>query len=366
MKTHFIQPRFDGERFEEHTLPVEVARDLAAYETLIVALAKHLYLQEHGDRERVPKGFASDFHLHIETIDAGSARPLLAVVVAGSLALMGGSSSYFERSRDLISECIACVDGTLPAEFPRELLSHFNQIGRSLRDGESMQLPRAGVAPAVLTPDRRKKLVLAVDHVYEKEVELSGTIDEADWARSTFRLRLTDGSQTVVPMPDSFHPKAREFGGRGRYFVAVNGIATYDSWDKLQKVVRVDSLEIQPNYVMATRFDELNEIKDGWHDGLGLAPAIPGFSLVAEKFVAHFPEPVPLPVIVPTQDGNLLIEWDTVGDPTVDVNLFRKTASYHAFDSSGRDVEQDFSLATDADWDRFFAFLVDNVPLRSA
>ncbi len=366
MKTDFIQPRFDGARFEEHTLPVEVARDLAAYETLIVALAKHLYLIEHGDRERVPKGFAADFHLHIEKIDAGSARPLLALVVAGSLALTGGSSSYFERSRDLISECIASADGTLPDEFPRELLSHFNQIGRSLRDGESMQLPRAGVAPAVLTPDRRKKLVLAVDKVYEQEVELLGTIDEADWAKSTIRLRLSDGNQTVVPMPDSFHPKAREFGGRARYFVAVKGIATYDSWDKLQKVLRVDSLEVQPNHLMATRFDELSEIKDGWHDGQGVAPDSIGLGFVAEKFVAHFPESVPLPMIVPTQDGNLLVEWDTVGDPTLDVNLLRKTASFHAFDHSGGDVEQDFLLTNNADWDLFFVFLSDHVPRRSA
>ena len=73
MKTDFIQPRFDGARFAEHTLPVDVARDLAAYETLIVELAKHIYLREHTERERVPRGFASDFHLHIEKIDPGSA-----------------------------------------------------------------------------------------------------------------------------------------------------------------------------------------------------------------------------------------------------------------------------------------------------
>jgi S-methylmethionine-dependent homocysteine/selenocysteine methylase len=72
MKTEFIQPRFDGARFAEHTLPLEVAKDLAAYETLVVELAKHLYLQDHPGRQRVPKGFDADFHLHLEKVDDGT------------------------------------------------------------------------------------------------------------------------------------------------------------------------------------------------------------------------------------------------------------------------------------------------------
>ncbi|UUE99042.1 hypothetical protein NDY24_04165 [Xanthomonas hortorum pv. pelargonii] len=67
MKIDFSQPKFTGARFDEHTLPVDVARDLAAYERLIVELAKHLYLQEHPGRQRVPKGFEAGFRLDIET-----------------------------------------------------------------------------------------------------------------------------------------------------------------------------------------------------------------------------------------------------------------------------------------------------------
>ena len=44
MKTEFLKPRFTGARFDEHTLPVDVARDLAAYEELVIELAKHLWL----------------------------------------------------------------------------------------------------------------------------------------------------------------------------------------------------------------------------------------------------------------------------------------------------------------------------------
>jgi hypothetical protein len=366
MKTEFIQPRFDGARFAEHTLPVEVARDLAAYETLIVELAKHIYLQEHPERERVPKKFASDFHLHIERIEAGSAKPMLALVMAGSLALVGGTSTYFERARDLISECISAANGTLPTAFPRELLSHFNQLGRSLREGESMQLPRVAMADAILTPESRKKLVLALDRFYEREVELLGAIEELDWGKSSFRLRLSDGTQTTVPMPDNFQGKAREYGGRSRHLVVVRGIATFDSSDRLLRVIGVESLEIQPNFTLVSRFDELAEIKDGWHDGAGLAPSAIALAHIAERFAAHFPERTPLPAIVPTQDGNLLVEWDALGEPTVDIDLNSFTASFHAFGDDAADIEKDFSLDSESQWTEFFAFLSLNIKPKLA
>lgn len=366
MKTEFIQPRFDGLRFQEHTLPVEVARDLAAYEVLVVELAKHLYLQEHADRQRVPKGFASEFHLHLERIDDGSARPMLSVVVAGALGLTGGTASYFERARDLISECIAAPDGQLPVGFPRDLLVHFNQIGRSLRSDEALELPRQGIGPAVLTPERRKRLVLAADKVYQREVELTGSIGEADWEKSTFRLRLLNGNQTVVSMPESFHAKAREFGGRPRHLVSLKGIATFDSWDALQKVIDIESLEIQRNYELAKRFDEISELADGWLDGGGLAPDRDRLAVVAEKLAAHFPEDVPLPAVVATPDGNVLLEWRMSGHPSVDILMPGLVAEFHAFAPEGGDIDRDFVLANDEVWEQFFTFLGEQLRGRQA
>ena len=361
MKTEFIQPRFDGRRFEDHTLPVEVARDLAAYETLVIELAKHLYLQEHHDRQRIPKGFTADFHLHLEKIDPGSARPLLSVVAAGAPGSAGGTHTYFERARDLIGECIASPDGQLPVDFPRELLVHFNQIGRSLRSDESLELPRAGAAPAVLTPERRKRLVLAADKVYEREIELLGSIGEADWEKSSVRLRLANGSQTVVAMPESFHAKAREFGGRPRHQVTLKGVATFDSWDVLQKVVAVESLEIQRNYELVKRLDELAEFKHGWLDGDGVALDSDRLALVSEKFEAHFPESVSLPAIVPTPAGNILLEWTAPGHPSVDLLLAQLGAEFHSFGADGIEIEKEFRLADDIAWEQFFAFLSEQI-----
>lgn len=366
MKAAFIQPRFDGTRFAEHTLPLEVAKDLAAYETLVVELAKHLYLQEHKGRQRVPKGFDADFHLHLEKVDDGSAKPMLSVVTAGLLAFGAGGHPYFENARDLITECINSPEGQLPSAFPRNLLVYFNQVGRSLRDDERMELPGAGGTTAVLTPDRRKHLVLAVEKVYQREVELNGTIGEADWEKSTFRLRLPDGNYAVIPMPESFHPQAREYGGRPRFQVAVKGVGTFDSWDKLQKVVSVESLDVQPNYQLSAGFDALMEITDGWLDGAGVAPDKTKLSNIAEEMIGRYPENLPIPAMVPTPEGNLLLEWNVAGDPSVDFDLGSSTAYFHAFCQDGTEIEREFVLSDAGSWAQLYSFLNETLEQRLA
>lgn len=366
MKTVFCEPRFTGPRFEEHTLPVDVARDLAAYEALVVELAKHLYKLDNPQRERAPKGFAANFRLDIQAIGEGSTMPVLAVVTAGILGLSNFEPTHFERARDLLAECIAAPEGRLPEQFPKELLSYFNQLGRSLRPGEALELPLPTAGTAVLTPDRRKRLVLAASEEYEREVELQGYIGEMDWDKSTFRLRLADGNQVVVPLLPSFREEAREYGGRARHWVVVKGVGAFDAWDRLKRILSAESSEVLRNFQIASRLDELAQLAPGWFEGAGLAPDKERLSQFAEQLVSVYPDSLALPAIFPTQEGNLLLEWDAAGDPSLDVRLVDFTASYHAFDESGADLEGDFTLSTEAGWSELLSFLSTNLRKRQA
>ncbi len=354
MKAEFIQPRFEGERFAEHTLPIDVAADLRAYEELVVELAKRLYLRENPGRQRVPKGFDSDFQLHIEKVDEGSSRPLLSIVAAGTLLLPGTNGDYFERSRDLINECIAAPEGQLPEAFPSELLKYFNRFGRSLRSDEKVEFRTGDGAVATLTPDRRKHLVLAADREYEREVELNGTIEEADWQKSTFRLRQTDGSKVTVPMPDSFRDKVREIGGHRRHLVSVYAVGAFDEWDVLRKVVSTEIIDVQPNYELNARFDALREIEDSWLDGQGKAPNPARLEEVAARMIRQYPEHSALPAMVATPEGGLLLEWDNEMDPSLEFLPEEPRAVFHAFDRSGEDIEKTFDLTNDSGWGRLF------------
>ncbi|MBP7142514.1 MAG: hypothetical protein KBA71_11450 [Opitutaceae bacterium] len=313
MKSEFLQPRFDGPRFAEHTLPVDVARDLAAYEELVIELAKHLYIRSHEGRQRVPKGFEKEFNLHLERVDEGSAKPLLSWIAAAGMLLPGGSNAqYFEQARDLISDCVraSSENQPLPEAFPKNLLDYFNVVGRSLREGESVDLAGAKAAkPARLDPERRKQLVLAAQKTYLKEVEIAGRVEEVDWAKSSFRLRLDDGTATQAPFSPEIESIVREAAGRPRTRATLRGLGIYDAYDKLQKVGTTEHLEVSPNFDLEAQIDALGRIKDGWMEGAGKAPPAADLEWLTDQLTASLPPDIPLPFACPSPEGGVFLEW---------------------------------------------------------
>lgn len=120
-------------------------------------------------------------------------------------------------------------------------------------------------------------------------------------------------------------------------------------------------LGIQTHSQLASKFESLMTLNDGWLDGQGLAPDKNQLAGVAEKFLEFYPETLALPFIAPTPEGNLLLEWDILGSPSVDLELSSLSAEFHAFQPDGSDLERDFSLKTKEDWKEFFAFLHSNL-----
>ena len=365
MKTEFLKPRFTGARFDEHTLPVDVAGDLAAYEELVIDLAKHLWLSAHPERERVPRGFEQGFSLHLEgMVEDGSAKPLLSWVISGALALQGGNNVYFEQARDLIADCVcACTSGQpLPAKFPKELLDHFNVFGRSLREGETLELPCAG-GPAQLTPERRKQLVLDAQRVYSKDVELTGRVGEIDWEKQTFRLRLEGGAAVTAPLPEHFGELARQAGGKERTLVSINGVGVFDAFDHLQKIEETHHLELLPNQALAAKIEDLAALQDGWFDGQGKAPDKDQLAWATDRLVASFPEILPFPHIGPTPEGGLFMEW--IHKPwRVSAELLLPThrCELQATNTvTGNTTDKDCDLDQSGAWPELYAFVRDHL-----
>jgi hypothetical protein len=162
-------------------------------------------------------------------------------------------------------------------------------------------------------------------------------------------------------MPKNFHEEARNFGGRHRHQVTARAVGAFDSWDGLQKVVSVSSLEVQPDYELAARFEALRALEDEWHDGQGLAPDKEKLDQISSQMIGHYPEKLPLPAIVPTPQGDLLLEWDAPGQPSVDMRLSDLKAQFHAFQQDLGDIERQFDLSVGAEWARLFGFLVERI-----
>ena len=61
----FLRLRLVGTRFDDHAIPLELLKDLAVLEEMVIEVAKLKFLAEHTDRQRSPHGFTKGIHLKL-------------------------------------------------------------------------------------------------------------------------------------------------------------------------------------------------------------------------------------------------------------------------------------------------------------
>ncbi len=305
----FIQPRFVGPRFVGHTLPLSAAKDLAAYEKLVLELAKHLFREKQTDRVRVPKGFAQGFSLHIERIDDGSAMPALVAMILGSLIV--DLPPEIIESKNLINTVIATeAEQAFPSAFPKEFYSYFNRIGCSLEDGEFIEwLPKSTTNKTVLTPAKRKRLVIAHRETYEKEVNVVGVVEELNAPKRTGTLRTLDKEQVGFAYDDPFFADLKTALGSSTMHVRLKGVGIFDVNERLSAVKEIEQVDTLAHYKLVSGIDGLASLKDGWLEGIGVAPNNDHLNWLTNEVTKAFPESLEYPAVVPTEDGNVVFEW---------------------------------------------------------
>ena len=305
----FIQPRFVGPRFEEHTLPLSAAKDLAAYEELVLELAKHLFREKQTDRVRVPKGFAQGFSLHIERIDDGSAKPALVAMMVGALTMH--MPPEITEAKELINAVIATEAAqSFPAAFPKEFYSYFNRIGRSLEEGEFIEwLPESPTNKTVLTPTKRKRLVIAHRETYEKEVNVVGLVEELNAPKQTGTLRTVDKETVSFAYDDPFFADLKTALGSATMHIRVKGVGVFDVNERLSAVKEIEQVDPLAHHKLTARIDGLASLKDGWLEGHGAAPKCDDLNWLSNEVAKVFPDSLEYPAVVPTEDGSVVLEW---------------------------------------------------------
>ena len=305
----FIQPRFVGPRFEGHTLPLSAAKDLVAYEELVLELAKHLFREKQPDRVRVPKGFAQGFSLHIERIDDGSAKPVLVAMMLG--ALFSALPVEIVEAKDLINSVIATEAGqAFPVVFPKGCYSYFNRIGRSLEEGECIEwLPDSPINKTILTPAKRKRLVLAHRETYEAEVNVAGLVESLDAKRRAGTLSSGENQTVTFAYDDPFFADLKEALGNQKLTVSLKGVGVFDVNDRLTAITEIEQLELLPHDKLVSGIDGLMDLENGWLDGGGIAPEAVHLSALIDEMVRSFPADLEYPAVVPTEDANVVFEW---------------------------------------------------------
>jgi hypothetical protein len=339
MKRDFLEPRLVGERFDDHTIPLEMLRDISVFEEFVVAVAKWLFLKDQPERQRVPKGFSESISIKLSGVLEGSAIPKLEITFAEQYPQLfpAANEEYFFQARDAIISAIDAAERnqSITQHLPEDLLGYFDRLGRSLREGESFEFRPNTQAPARLNKAVRRRLVLASrNETLTEEVTLRGSIPEVDQGKMTFELQIISGPKVPVKM-DMQHLDTvlkATTGFRENIRVSVSGIATYDRYQRLKSVEALEQISLIENNDPLSRLDELRALENGWLDGKGLVPSLAEFEWMERFITLHITAAMPSPFLFLTAEGGFQAEWMN-GDTEISLEVFphSKTGELHAY-----------------------------------
>jgi hypothetical protein len=327
----FLIPRLTGKRFDDHTLPLEILKDFAALEEMIVEVAEWKFLQEHSDRKRV-RNFSKDLELHLSGVEPGSSKPVFVLAFLGLFPSV--NAKYFEQARtEIISAIAQAAQGQTP-NLPPQFLSYFDRFGRGLREDERMEFDGGNNAIVALTPDVRKRLVKSSKvEVWTEELTLRGRICEMDQAKGSFHLELKDGTKLQAPTADQHLATVLEAFNdyRNGANVLLQGVVKKDRQDHMKSFESVEHISLLDPLDVTLRLEEIADLKDGWLDGKGIAPNPEKLRWLAKAFDNSFKADLPLPHLYPTPEGNIQAEWSLKDwEVTLEIDLTTHQAMYQA------------------------------------
>ena len=336
--------------------------------TLVVDLAKHLFLLSEPGRKRVPKGFAESFQIGIRAIKPGSTVAVLDRLSSVSgMAELFPTMDRFDDARDLIEAVVAAAGSKamLPPTFPAHLVKRFNQFGRGLRDDEYVELRRPG-ATSGPRYDRaiRKWIVIQQEGRYEDAVDVIGWVSGGVIDRESITIRL-DGDALI----DGKCPAAivRQALVLAEQRVRVVGIGSFDRNDRLERFVRVDDVsavdedDTQPSAVssLERQFDDLASLREGWFEPGTPALERVGLSVVRRFMAAVTEHGVPSPHVYPTPDAEARAEWSfSDWEVSATFDLRRLSLNLHATQRVGDSSQSsEFEIETEDAPEAFVSFL---------
>ncbi len=352
----FLKPKLIGERFSGHTVPLELLKDFAVLQEMLVEVAKWKFKQEHPERERVQRNFSKDIELRLVGVEEGSAILAIVLTFTSTTLFEPANAVYYEQAKTAIVESIADSAEGRYQQLPPNLLSYFDRFGRSLRSGESIEFPRQE-GPAIFNMDVRRQLIRASKaETWTEEAALRARVHEANQAQGTFEFELSDGFKAKAPMDDKHRDAILEAFNAyrsGAYYL-IQGIVQRDYSDRIKGFESIEHISPLDPLDTTLRLEQITQLKNGWLDGEGVAPAKAKLNWLATAFDTDFSPELPLPYLYPTPEGGIQAEWSLHDwSVTLEINLETQIGEYQALnlkDQTSTDLQ--FHLGEPSGWEQ--------------
>ncbi len=189
-----VQLRFKGERFRDHALDLTALTELRQFQKIVAETAKALWRAANPGRERLPAHFEDRTRLCLRRIESGSAVAPLEVWVEDE-----GQAPLWDDEPKEIKEAVALArdvfdhldrDLPLPDRFPKELISEYEEWGKTLDLNEEVEFEPVEAEPRAARVNRRnrERLTRFLETSYSSTVEITGHVFEADVRQRRFQV----------------------------------------------------------------------------------------------------------------------------------------------------------------------------------
>ncbi len=357
---NFLSLKLAGVRFDSHTIPFDVLKDISVIEKIVIENAKTQYLKQNPTRKRVPRDFISGVTINLKSISEGSTclEFDLEQKTEKNASLFSqnpyNNLPYYEESRDEVIDTIQEISNNKynGGRLDEKCFKHIGELGQSLQDGESLSVS-GNQKSVVINKKVRKQIAEFVtdNDFYTQSVTLTGTVPEIDKQKSTFSLLLEDGKRISCPVDletaSSLYSAFNEY--ENNQHVTIKGLAQKNQQEHIIKMVKIEQIDLFEASEVVMQIDELKKLEEGWLDGYGNAYCHNELQWLEKIFLEVESQDLPKSYFYPLEDGGVSIEWDYEDwDITLEINLQDHAASWHAFNKT-TDKIVEFELDMDGD-----------------
>ncbi|MCL2033017.1 MAG: hypothetical protein FWG96_07120 [Methanomassiliicoccaceae archaeon] len=348
---------FRGKRFDFHTLPIDILPDILAFEKLIKHCAAKKYMEQHPQRERLPRGFKEQVSIGISKISPGSTEVGLSFTVYGQqhISLTDEEACYYQAVDEIINAIEVIEEGN--SELPEEWAPFFDKFGRSLKEGEEVII-QSGRRKAEFNKARRHRILATTRKPFTDEIQLWGIVSNIDLEHDKIIVISSEGGVSL-PVDIDMDIWSNYLIGQvsnkiSQTKIYIEGIGNFSGVGKLLSIEEVKDIQLLDPLDIQARIEELSHLEDGWLDGTGKGILKDGAKRVAELFALCYEEKLPTPHIFPTEDGELQAEWSIgVSELILRVNLETLIGRVVAIDTENdSEKEYECNLSEKLSWDR--------------
>lgn len=342
--SEFFTPVFKGKRFDLHTIPLGVLKDIGAIQEIIFAIAKNLYKNKNGNNKRLPNNFKKNLEIHLTEVNKGSAKPKLSFINQDGEMFPPAYHALYEEAYEIFLNEIDAANDDNFHSINRDIYYYFDNIGRGLEEGEYIEFPRLQVKSdknSYYNNEIRKKLRIKADKKYTEDLYLRGRIVIINQLKSEFGIKLENIKSEIIDCSFSSSIRQTVVEAVKDYENAVYkiyGTATININGDVEKISDVEEMEVVPIDDVPTKIFKYFCYKKGWFDGEGIPINKKNATLFCNYWDKYYSDYVSSPVVYFNTDGCIELEWDfdsIAVSCSVDLESFKAEFLISSFENAG-------------------------------